>query len=119
MPLKLPSLQKRLGRIEQALSHRANKIQLADCICSSLTITYNSEELKAETEQVCPVHGFRDLGRVINIRSVAADSAPESEKEECRRKKQLTDQLLGEYERRKVAWKKSLVAARKEAEGKA
>jgi hypothetical protein len=72
---KLAGLRRRLEKAEKALAETAEQEKLANCICkvggkSRPTIVRSDqpEKFEAEMNQKCLVHGFRDLGNIINIK---------------------------------------------------
>jgi len=68
---KLSSLSRRLAKIERQLIEGARREELlANCICRQLTMVDpdKPEEFEAEMNETCPVHGFRRLGEIIELR---------------------------------------------------
>jgi hypothetical protein len=71
MSAKLSSLRKRLDTLEQQWADRARLEELADCNCPGIKspglflAPIFPEALKAELNKTCPVHGFRQLGRIV------------------------------------------------------
>ena len=58
---KLPSLRKRLARIEGAIAAKKRELERQDCTCGEgvMAWTGQANQMKAELERTCPVHGFR------------------------------------------------------------
>jgi hypothetical protein len=105
MPGKLPSLRRRLTKVEQTLAKKAKQKELENCICEDLTVFMlgKEDEFEAKMSMECPVHGFRRLGRRLRFVTVAPESYPENEKEEIRRKNARSNDLMKEYETRLAA----------------
>jgi hypothetical protein len=105
VPGKLPSLRKRLTKLEQTLAKKAKQKELEDCICKdgAVFMLGKEDEFEAEMNVACPVHGFRRLGQIVQIVTVAPESYPENEKEEVRRKNARSNELMKEYETRLAA----------------
>lgn len=102
---KLPGLRKRLARVERTLANIAKGEELANCICldsRSLTVAWphQPEEFEAEMNRTCPVHGFRRLGMIVQVRSVHGDGTVEESAK--------LDQLLEIYEARQLPTKPRL-----------
>ena len=81
MSAKLSSLHKRLARLEQECAAKARHEELADCNCpgmksaGSFLAPIFPEALEAELNKTCPVHGFRQLGRIVVMDSGTEESA--------------------------------------------
>lgn len=100
---RLTGLRRRLEKAEKALAETAEQEKLANCICkvgakSRPTIVRSDqpEELEAEMNQKCPVHGFRDLGAPIIV--IRLTDLPNE--------RFRIDDLLDEYKARKLAYER-------------
>ena len=91
------SLRKRLGKVEKTL---ANMVGPCSCKVVTVAIPNEAEELKAEMDETCPVHGVRRLGQIIRVSFVAPDSCPENEKDSLRQDEAEIGQLLDLYKKR-------------------
>ena len=58
------NLQKRLQRLEQLLADLTKRNSHAKCNCRQFTIAPSAQYFAAEMNQTCPVHGFRQLGKI-------------------------------------------------------
>ena len=58
------NFQKRLQRLEQLVAEIAKPNSQAKCNCRQFTIAPSAEYFAAEMNQTCPVHGFRQLGKI-------------------------------------------------------
>jgi hypothetical protein len=73
MPAKLSSLHNRLAKLEQEWAERVKREELADCNCPAMKSSVGflapifPEALEAELNKTCPVHGFRQLGRIVRM----------------------------------------------------
>jgi hypothetical protein len=101
---KLTGLRRRLEKAEKALEETAEQEKLANCICKvgaksrpMIVRSDQPEELEAEMNQKCPVHGFRDLGAPIIV--IRITDLP------CERFK--VDDLLDEYKARKSEYERA------------
>jgi hypothetical protein len=97
---KLAGLRRRLEKAEQALAETAEQEKMANCLCKKsrplIVRSDQPEELDAEMNQKCPVHGFRHLGTpLIVIRCSDAD-LPDG--------RFRIDDLLDQYHARKSAF---------------
>jgi len=74
---KLLSLQRRLARVERGLIDIAEPERWFNCNCRETTIADASkpEEFEREMNRMCRVHPFRDLGILVEVRSVGQESA--------------------------------------------
>ena len=79
---KLPSLIRRLAKIEQQLIDEAWAAELPNCICQKMTVAdaANLEEFKAEMDKKCPAHGFRDLGLLVQVEYAGLPESAENAK---------------------------------------
>ena len=101
---KLAGLRRRLEKAEKALAESVEQEKLANCICKigakarpMIVRSDLPEELEAEMNQKCPVHGFRDLGfpiLVIRITDLPGERF-------------RVDDLLDEYKARKSAYERA------------
>jgi hypothetical protein len=101
---KLAGLRRRLEKAEKALGETVEQEKLANCICKigtklapTIVRSDQAEELEAEMNQKCAVHGFRDLGApiiVIRITDLPGERF-------------RIDDLLDEYKARKSAYEKA------------
>jgi hypothetical protein len=73
MPGTLLGLQRRLIRVEQIFAAIAERNALAKCACVDETFINTADELEAEMDRACPVHGFRSLGEIERIFYVKPD----------------------------------------------
>jgi hypothetical protein len=76
---KLAGLQRRADKIEQELAERAEKARqawLAKCNCRPWTVVGSAEELEKELNLRCPNHGFRRLGKVVDVNSFNRGEPP-------------------------------------------
>src|ERR1700736_484500 len=66
-------LNRRLAKIEQAVSKMARQEILADCNCRDVNEIFLGDDAKIEAELnlTCPVHAERRLGRWLNFDIVA------------------------------------------------
>ncbi|MGA8764234.1 MAG: hypothetical protein WB562_15310, partial [Candidatus Sulfotelmatobacter sp.] len=62
---KFASLDRRLTKVEQELTSRERRRELANCTCREVTVALPNqiEEFEAEMNRTCPAHGFRRLGQ--------------------------------------------------------
>jgi hypothetical protein len=85
MSAKLSSLRKRLATLEQEQADRARLEELADCNCPAMKSAGSflapifPEALEAELNKTCPVHGFRQLGRIVVLNFGNQESAKVSQ----------------------------------------
>src|SRR3989442_523478 len=95
---KLPSLRKRLAKVEQKLVDVATEQESAKCNCRDFTFAdeHCPEEFEAEMNRTCPAHGFRRLGGIVHTSYVAEEENPKLR------------HLLEIYEQGKLAWKPDL-----------
>jgi hypothetical protein len=95
---KLSSLSRRLAKVEQQMADQARRAELANCTCRhmpDLTLVYpfQPEEFEAEMNLPCPAHGFRRLGRIMQIVFVNPDDGTEVPSPRL-------DELIATYEAR-------------------
>jgi len=73
------SLRKRVTRVEQRLIEFATRQQLRDlrCNCREMTLVDPEEPgaFEAEMNLPCPVHSFRNLGHIVDVRFVGEERA--------------------------------------------
>lgn len=69
----LLGLQRRLTRVEQIFAGIAERNALTNCACVDETFINTADELEAEMDRACPVHGFRRLGTIDRIFYVKPD----------------------------------------------
>jgi hypothetical protein len=100
---KLAGLRRRLEKAEKALAETAEQEKLANCICRipgksrpTFVRSDQPEELEAEMNQKCPVHGFRHLGSIMIIRITDLPN-----------ERFRIDDLLDEYYARKSAYERA------------
>lgn len=91
---KLPSLRKRMAKVEQTLANLAEGESEAKCICKAVTVIWSddAEEFEAEMNRTCPAHGFRRLGTIVRVGFADADGTVQ--------KSAKLDQPLETYEAR-------------------
>jgi hypothetical protein len=96
---KLTGLRRRLEKAEKALAETVEQKKLANCICKvgaksrpMIVRSDQPEELEAEMNQKCPVHGFRDLGAPIIVIRIT----------DLPNERFRVDDLLDEYNARKA-----------------
>jgi hypothetical protein len=101
---KLAGLRRRLEKAEKALGQTVEQERLADCICKvgakarpTIVRSDQPEELEAEMNQKCPVHGFRHLGGPIIVIRIT----------DLPNERFRVDDLLDEYYARKSAYERA------------
>jgi hypothetical protein len=98
---KLAGLRRRLEKAERALAETVEQEKLANCICKvgrpTIVRSDQPEELEAEMNQKCPVHGFRDLGFPIIVMRIT----------DLPNERFRVDDLLDEYEARKSEYERA------------
>jgi len=71
MPAKFSSPSNRLAKLEREWAERVKREELADCNCPAMKSAGSflapifPEALEAELNKTCPVHGFRQFGRIV------------------------------------------------------
>ena len=96
---RLSRLRKRLAILEKAAAEIAEEKRLADCNCrrdKRIRFYKELESFKSAMNTPCPVHGFRDLGRIVFIRFVKPDGSSDQDTPEFRRLKEIYTQRLTE-----------------------
>lgn len=75
MAEKFASLDRRLTKVEQELTSRERRRELANCTCREVTVALPNqiEEFEAEMNRTCPAHGFRRLGQILALSFVKPD----------------------------------------------
>lgn len=58
------NFRKRLEKLERQTAEIGLPDADAKCTCRMSTIACSPEHFKAEMNQICPVHGFRRLGKI-------------------------------------------------------
>jgi hypothetical protein len=101
---KLAGLRRRLEKAEKALAETTQQENLANCTCKvgaksrpMIVRSDQPEELEAEMNQKCPVHGFRDLGTPIIV--IRITDTPDE--------RFRVDDLLDEYNARKSEYQRA------------
>ena len=66
---RLSSLERRLAKLERQLAHKALRANLVNCNCGQLLIFEDTkpEEIEAEKNKPCPVHGVRRPGMIFRV----------------------------------------------------
>ena len=102
---KLPSLKRRLARIEKVVASRAREQELQECTCGAGVMVWTGQvgQLKADLERTCPAHGFRRV-RIMLMRVMPPRNGSESEKERNRLENAELDQVIQDYKTRESAW---------------
>jgi hypothetical protein len=102
MSQKLSSLRRRLVKVQQRMADIARREELADCNCPVTTFVTSGrpEEFESEMNLPCPSHGFRRLGRIIWIQSVAAENGAPKFDERIQQDDAEIERLLEIYEAR-------------------
>ena len=97
-------LRKRLAKVERRLAEITTRKHLANCTCSKdaliVAMPGQAKQFETEMNRTCPVHGLRRLDKIMCLRFVVSESAPESEKELVRQENDEIDQLLQIYRAR-------------------
>jgi hypothetical protein len=68
-----------LAKVEQRMADQARHVALANCTCNTLVTLADPnhpEEFEAEMNLQCPAHGFRRLGRIMQIVFVNPTNPP-------------------------------------------
>jgi hypothetical protein len=98
---KLAGLRRRLEKAEKTLAETVEQEKMAHCICKKsrpmIVRSDQPEELEAEMNQKCPVHGFRDLGTPLLV--IRITDLPDE--------RFRIDDLLDEYHARKSAYERA------------
>jgi hypothetical protein len=92
---KLSSLSRRLAKVEQQMADQARRAELANCSCvhmPTIADPNQPEEFEAEMNLPCPAHGFRRLGRIMQLSFVNPDGTAEPSPR--------LDELIATYEAR-------------------
>ena len=103
----LAGLRRRLERAEKTAAETAKQENLADCICkvknesetATVLFSWDPEKLEAEMNQKCPVHGFRQLGKLLIFNAVKRGGVL------C--DKARFDELLAQYHAREAEYEKT------------
>jgi len=87
--------RKRLEKLEQQMAEMKRQESPDKCICKNFTLAASAEFFKAEMNQTCPVHGFRQLGkiRVMEVQVAGRNGSIEE-------RSQGVAELVQEYEER-------------------
>ena len=71
--------RKRIEQLEQKLTEIAIRKSGAKCICKGFTLAAKREFFEPEMNQACPVHGFRQLGKILIMKVVIGNGEPVQE----------------------------------------
>lgn len=55
---------KQLEKIEQKMAEISRREGLSNCICKDRMVVARTKTFEAEMNKTCPVHGFRQLGKI-------------------------------------------------------
>jgi hypothetical protein len=96
---RLSSLNRQVDRIEQRLIDTSRRVDLAKCICARITVAdpEKLDKFEAQMNQTCPVHGFRRLGMIFQVRPIG--------REGDREKNDKLDHLVQTYKARQSSKK--------------
>src|ERR1035441_7477198 len=66
---RLSSFERRLAKLERQLAHKALRANLVNCNCGQLLKFEDTkpEEIEAEKNKPCPVHGVRRPGMIFRL----------------------------------------------------
>jgi len=98
MARKTDSLTRRLSQVERAITEHAERERLTACNCLTflrgVTIVWahDPESFEKEMTQICPVHGFRRLGKILFFHTDYPHQYGRA------------DELLDQYNARLKAW---------------
>lgn len=88
MTLSLPDLSKRAAKLERDVAERARRKELVNCVCREVVSALHPEELEAELNLPCSVHGIRRFGFIVTTGVIKPDV---SLTEESLKMKQVVD----------------------------
>ena len=104
---KLAELRRRLERAEKTAAKTAEQENLAACICkvknesetATILFSWDPDKLEAKMNQKCPVHGFRQLGKILTLYAVKRGGV--------RCDSSRFDELLAQYQSREAEYEKT------------